>query len=118
MATRAILPHPQWRLWGWDPRIFRKTCGFVADLSEDEARRGVIDSLTRRVGESFFIGIGPQSIQSARLSLQSSELAPLAPSPASECCPPFGSRVGYTRVRERGGQFGRRDGQSDTLVIL
>jgi hypothetical protein len=30
----------------------------------------------------------PQSIQSARLSLQSSELAPTAPSPTSECCPP------------------------------
>ena len=22
-------PHPQWRLWGQDPRVFRKTCGFV-----------------------------------------------------------------------------------------
>jgi hypothetical protein len=29
-----------------------------------------------------------QSIQSARLSLQSSELAPPTPLPASECCPP------------------------------
>ncbi len=48
----------------------------------------------------------PQSIQtpeSARLSLQSSEWAPPAPSPTSKCCPaPFGSRGGHTRLRERG----------------
>jgi hypothetical protein len=31
----------------------------------------------------------PPSRQSARLSLRSSELAPPAPSPGSECCPPL-----------------------------
>jgi len=43
-----------------------------------------------------------KSIQRAGLSLQSSESAPLAPSPARECCPPFGSRGDNTRLRERG----------------
>ncbi len=37
---------------------------------------------------SFQINLKSQSIQRARLFLQSSELDPPAPSPASECCPP------------------------------
>jgi hypothetical protein len=48
-----------------------------------------------------------KSIQSARLSLQSSESAPLAPSPARECCPPpFGTRGDNTRLRGKGGGGG------------
>jgi hypothetical protein len=46
-----------------------------------------------------------ESRQSARLSLQSSKLAPPAPSPASECCTPpplWFQEEGYTRLRERG----------------
>jgi len=45
----------------------------------------------------------PDPSQSARLSLQSFELAPPAPSPASECClPPWFRRGGQTRLREKG----------------
>ncbi len=42
--------------------------------------------------------------QSARLSLQSSEFAPLANSPVSKCCPPLWCQggEGHTRWRERG----------------
>jgi hypothetical protein len=39
---------------------------------------------------SHIEGLVPQTRQSDRLSLQSYELAPPAPSPASECCPPLG----------------------------
>jgi hypothetical protein len=45
-------------------------------------------------------GAKSKSIQSARLSLQSSELASSAPSPAGECCPPFGSEEGDTLAVE------------------
>ncbi len=44
-----------------------------------------------------------QSVQSVRLLLQSSELAP--PSqlhPQASVAPPFGSKGGHTRLRERG----------------
>jgi hypothetical protein len=55
--------------------------------------------------------------------LQSSELAPPAPSPASECCPPFRFREGGggTLACERGGEgskVGRRDRHSGTLGIV
>jgi hypothetical protein len=43
---------------------------------------------------------GTQSIQSARLSVQSSALGPPTRSPASECCSLQGGR--HTRLRERG----------------
>jgi hypothetical protein len=62
----------------------------------------------------------PQSIQSARLSVQLSAFGTPTPSPASECCPPplFGFK---TRTCGRGGegiQFRRRDRHSGTLCIL
>ncbi len=63
----------------------------------------------------------PQSLQIVRLSVQSSELAPHPP-PASECCPPFGAKVGskretqsLTRGRCGGTQFRRRDRHSGTM---
>ena len=34
----------------------------------------------------------PQTMEGKRLSVQSSELGPLTPSPARECCPPFGPK--------------------------
>jgi hypothetical protein len=53
---------------------------------------------------------------SARLSLQSSELAPLASSPAIKCCPPFWFRGGWGEGTLAGGregsQFERRDRHS------
>jgi len=47
----------------------------------------------------------PQSRQSARLFLQSSELGPLTPSPAGECVPLPLPLVpgGHTPLREKGG---------------
>jgi len=46
--------------------------------------------------------INPQSRQSARLFLQSSELRPPpSPHPQASVCPPFGSGGGHTRLRER-----------------
>jgi hypothetical protein len=58
-----------------------------------------------------------QSRQSAVLLLQSSELGPPIPSPASECVPsPFGSG-GYTLacgIRDGGSKFGRG---TDTVVL-
>jgi hypothetical protein len=58
------------------------------------------------------VDLKPQSRQSARLSLQSSELALPPPPPASECCPPVCSRGGTHLFWCEGGggsQFGRRD---------
>jgi hypothetical protein len=59
--------------------------------------------------------------KSAKLSLQSSELAPPAPSPTSECChPPLVSGGGtHSLAGERAGrsQFGQRDRHSGTLVL-
>ncbi len=52
----------------------------------------------------------PESIQSARPSIQSSELGPPTPSPARECCsPPFGSKGGDKLTLGGGGgnQFRR-----------
>ncbi len=61
-------------------------------------------------------------IESARLSIQSFELAPPAPSLARECCPPppLGTRGRHTPLRGGGGgtQFRRRDRHCDTLSIL
>ncbi len=61
----------------------------------------------------------PQSIQSARLSLQSSELAPSAPSPASDCCglpPALWVRGGGGRIRSLAGE--RAGGaNSETLAL-
>jgi hypothetical protein len=55
----------------------------------------------------------PQSRQSARLSLQSSELAPAPPPHPQASAPPlwFQGEGGHTRLRERG----RGEGQTDTL---
>jgi hypothetical protein len=62
--------------------------------------------------------IYPQSIQSARLSLLSSELAPPAPSLASECCPPpFGSG-GDTLVCGRGGAGANSDEGTEATDFL
>jgi hypothetical protein len=67
----------------------------------------------------FFREAAVLSRQSARLSLQSSELAPPPPPPASECCPlPLFPRVGDTLARGRGDgryQFGRMGRRSVTL---
>ncbi len=51
----------------------------------------------------------PESIQSARPSIQSSELGPPTPSPARECCTPFGAKGGDTLTfgGGRGNQFRR-----------
>jgi hypothetical protein len=57
-----------------------------------------------------------QSIQSVKLSLQSSELAPPAPSFASECCPPLGFKVGGTLACRIGGGGANSDEGTDTLV--
>jgi hypothetical protein len=60
-----------------------------------------------------------QSIQSARLSLQSSELTTPTPSPASECCPPtFGSggRGAHSLAGEGAGGANSDEG-IDTLVL-
>jgi hypothetical protein len=55
-------------------------------------------------------GAKSQSIQSARLSVQSSALDPQAPSPASEwCSPTLGPRGGLTRGKGRGTHFRQRD---------
>jgi hypothetical protein len=55
-----------------------------------------------------------QSIQSARLSLPSSELGP---SPESGCCPPFGSKGGDTRWR--GGSGGPNSNkETDTIAAM
>jgi hypothetical protein len=63
--------------------------------------------------------VPPQSRQSARLSLQSSELAP-HPSSPSECCPPpFGSGGGggaYSLAGEGAGGA-KSDEGTDTLVL-
>jgi hypothetical protein len=61
-----------------------------------------------------------QNIQSARLSPQSSDLAPPAPSPASECCPPGSKRGDSLGCWRRGGgsQFERRGRHSGTLGIV
>ncbi len=71
----------------------------------------------------FIVRWGVQSRQSARLSLQSSELAPPAPSPAGECCPhpslaPRGGGTHSLAGRGGGSQFGRRDRHSGTLGIV
>jgi hypothetical protein len=58
-----------------------------------------------------------QNRQSARLSLPSSELTPPPPHPQASV-PPFGSRGGHTRLRERGaGGGGNSDEGTDTLVL-
>jgi hypothetical protein len=62
----------------------------------------------------------PQSIQSARISLQSSELAPPAPSPAGVCCTPLvpgGDTLACGRGGGGGSQFGRRGRHSGTPSI-
>ncbi len=54
----------------------------------------------------------PQSRQSARLFLQSSELGPLTPSPAGECVPlppPFGPGGTHSLAREGRGDKGTED---------
>jgi len=63
-----------------------------------------------------------QGIQSARLSLQSSELASPPPHPqASVALPSFGSKGGDTFIHSlegEGAPFGRRDRHSGTLGIV
>jgi hypothetical protein len=58
-----------------------------------------------RVLPSDRLSLGPQSRQSAKLFLQSSELGLTHPHPQASVPPPsFGSvREGHTRLRERGG---------------
>jgi hypothetical protein len=59
------------------------------------------------------------SRQSARLSLQSSEVGPPVPSPASECCPPLWFRGGGTHsLSEEGAQVANSDEGTDTLGIV
>ncbi len=62
-----------------------------------------------------------QNIQTARLALQSSELAPTAPHPQASACPThFGSGGGHTRLRERGRgepMGANSDEGTDTLVL-
>jgi|688.fasta_scaffold2148888_1 hypothetical protein len=64
----------------------------------------------------LYIGTGPQSIQNARLSLWSSEMAPPTPSPASECCPPPFSFGVDTLAGEEVGGANSEDGR-DTQVF-
>jgi hypothetical protein len=60
----------------------------------------------------------PRRIQSARLSLQPSELAPSPPQPLANVAPPPGSKGGHTRLRQRGqgGQFGRTDSPGNLVL--
>ncbi len=59
-----------------------------------------------------------QSIRSARLSLQSSELGPPTPSPASECCSPHLGPSGGTQSLAGDGAGGAdSDEETDTLVL-
>ncbi len=64
----------------------------------------------------------PRSRQSARLFLQSSELANWdspTPSPAAGSSPPFGSRAGCTLTCGRGGRGGpNSDEETGTVVLL
>jgi hypothetical protein len=61
----------------------------------------------------------PQSRQSAKLFLQSSELGVPRPPPAGECAPPpFGSGGGgHSRYRERGWGSPNSDGGTYTVVL-
>jgi hypothetical protein len=61
----------------------------------------------------------PQSTQSAMLSLQSSELAPLALSPLSDCfpSPPFGSRRGIHSLAGEVSEGANSEEGTDTLVL-
>jgi hypothetical protein len=62
-----------------------------------------------------FLQVGPsipQSRQSAWLSLQSSELDPSTPSPAGECCPPWGDTLACVR-----GRGPNSDEGTDTVVL-
>jgi hypothetical protein len=71
------------------------------------------------IGREKVCWVRAQSRQSARLSFQSSELAPPASSPRRRVLPPhFGSMGGQTRLREMdgGSQFGRRDIHSATIL--
>ncbi len=90
-------------------RSMQKKCGVCFD-----------GAYTKKIEPSTF-AIVPQIIQSARIPLQSSELAPPAPSPAGECCHPFWFQGrGNTLAYRRGGggsQFGQRDRHSGTLGI-
>ncbi len=76
------------------------------------------------IARFFFINLyvhTTQSIQSTRLSFQSSELGPLNPSPGMFLLPPLSSRGGDTLAcGGRGGrtQFRRRDRHCDTQFIL
>jgi hypothetical protein len=71
-----------------------------------------------RVNQYYYIesgDTGAQSIQNARLSLQSSELAPPAHSAASECCPTLLVPMGRTHslaVEGGGGEPIRAKGQT------
>ncbi len=58
-----------------------------------------------------------------QMSVSSSELAPSASSPASECAPPWNQTTGgggntRLRVRVRGSQFGRLERKPVTLSTL
>ena len=62
------------------------------------------------------LGVGAQS---ARLFLQSSKLAPPAPSPASECCPPpFGSKLGTHSLSGEGARGGANLDEGTATLVL
>jgi hypothetical protein len=61
--------------------------------------------------------MGPQGRQSARLSLQSSELAPPAPLPTSECVPPLRSKGGTHFFAGEGAVGANSDEGTDTLEL-
>jgi hypothetical protein len=64
------------------------------------------------------VDLFPQSIQSARLSLQLSELAPPAPSPASEFCPLHMGPMGEPHSLAGEGVGGPNSNEgTDTLVL-
>ncbi len=97
----------------------------VIDRSHNKANNGIrdkSDSIQYLVITAVLVQSKAQSIQSARLSIQSSELGPPAPSPGSECCCPlpFRSNGGHTfACGRRGGgtQFHRRDWYSMCFII-
>jgi hypothetical protein len=72
-------------------RYFTDICS-IAVVTSALFQRSVMDLKKRgKQIETRQLAIQHNSKRSARLSLQSSELAPPAPSPTSECCPPFGT---------------------------
>jgi hypothetical protein len=63
----------------------------------------ITDSEGTLISSVAVVHSAPRSRQSDRLSLQSSELAPFAPSLLSECCPPPFDSGGTHSLAGRGG---------------